>query len=434
MTGTLSKPELRGPILWGVALVAVFFVAFGGWAAQANLESAAIAPGVVSVENERKTVQHLEGGIVSTVYVREGDDVSLGQVLVSLDPTQAESQMEFVRSRYHAALALEARLMAERDGMDEITFPPELVSIADQPDVIKILESQREIARTRKALLSDRVRILEQGIAEYQEELKGLDGQIQSFASRIASLEEDQRGVAELAAKGLVPQVELRELDRRLSELDGDRSAVIGRVSQLRQSVTESRLKINELQTSHVTAVVEDLREVQGEVFELRERLRASADVLARTEIRAPIDGRVVSLGVHTKGGVVAPGAPILEIVPSDDALIIEARIDPRDIDVLQVGQPAHVRFTAFNQRVAPPVEGTLAYLSADAFVNEKLGTTFYVAKIHLDPDSVSSVFGGKPLLPGMETEVLILTGARTPLDYLLEPLTRSMTRAMRES
>jgi HlyD family type I secretion membrane fusion protein len=415
-------------------LVLAFFVGFGGWAALAQLNSAAIALGVVGVESQRKIVQHLEGGIVAELNVREGDDVRAGQVLLHLDRTQPNAQVEFIRSRYYAALALESRLIAERDGAAEIVFPPELLQMAPQrSDIDTIMASQREIKATRQDLLEGRVQILEQGVAEYMEELKGLQGQIEAYERQLQSLAEDQRGVAELAERGLLPRAQLRELERRVSEIEGDRSGALGRVSQLRQSITESRLKINELQASNLTEVVSLLREVQGEVFELREQLRAAEDVLSRTEVRAPIDGMVVGLNVHTTGGVVAPGAPLLEIVPSDDVLIVEARLDPADIDVVRIGQPAQVRFTALNQRDARPVDGLLVSLSADAFIDESRGVSYYVAKVHLDQASLKLGLGELDLLPGMEAEVLILTGARTPLDYLLEPLTRSINRAMRE-
>jgi HlyD family type I secretion membrane fusion protein len=427
--------NISGPTWVGAAFIITFFVAFGGWAAVAELESAAIAFGVVTVESERKTVQHLEGGIVAELHVREGDRVSRGDVLLRIDRTQAEAQAEFVRSRYLASLGLEARLIAERDGAAEIAFPGELTTRIDDPAVQAIVQSQQDALTNRRELLERRIEILQQGIAEYREELKGLEGQIAAYDEQLESFGEEESGINELAAQGLVPRTQLLDLERRGAEIEGARSQAVARMSQLRQSITESELQINELVTSNLTSIVEDLRDVQGDVFELRERLRAAEDVLARTDVLAPIDGTVVGLSTHTTGGVIASGAPLMDIVPSDDVLIVEARLDPADIDVVQIGLPAQVRLTALNQRDVPPVDGAVIALSADAFEDELTGARYFDCKIALDDASLTAALTGTgaTLVPGMQAEVLVLTGARTPLDYFLEPLTRSMNRAMRE-
>ena len=420
------------PVSIGLAVVAAFFAGFGGWAAVATLESAAIAPDVVSVASNRKTVQHLEGGIVGEILVRDGDQVSAGQVLIRLDETQPRATLDLLRGRRRVAAALEARLLAERDGADGVRFPDWLLDRGGDPEVRAVLEGEMSIFAARARTLAGQVAVLGQRIAQFGEEIIGLEGQRAAEDTQMSLLAEEMAAVQVLLDKGLERKPRLLALQRRQAEIERSRSANRAAIARARQNIAEARLRIGELETGRINEVVEQLQATQGTLFDLSERINAAEDVLRRTEIRAARAGTIVNLRVHTAGGVIAPGAPLLDIVPSGDALIIEARIDPGDIDVVHLGLLARVRLTAYNQRSSVPLDGRVVAVSADNIIDERSGQAYYLARIKLDQDP-SEVMAGVMLYPGMQAEVMIVTGARTALDYILTPFSRSMDRALRE-
>jgi len=274
--------------------------------------------------------------------------------------------------------------------------------------------------------------VLNQRIAEFKEEIKGLEGEITADDTQLELILEEIAAVEILLEKGLERKPRLLALKRRVAEIEGERSSSRARIARVNQSIGEARLRITELATTRINEVVEQLREVQATLFDVDERLNASRDVLARTEIRAMQAGAIVDLRVHTKGGVIAPGEDLLDIVPGDDLLIIEARIDPKDIDVVSWGLAARVRFTAFSQRNAVPMDGRVISVSADNLVDERTGETYYLARIKLDKDP-SEVMPGLRLYPGMQAEVMIVTGSRTALEYIMSPIRNSIGRALRE-
>ncbi len=424
--------NIRLPVAIGFATVAVFFGVFGGWAALAPLDSAAIAPGIVSVDTNRKTLQHFEGGIVGEIMVRDGDKVAAGQVLIRLDDTRARAALELLRGRQVAAGALKARLVAERDGKRKISFPGRLVKARNNPKWREIVDGQVNIFASRRTALVGQTAILNQRIAQYSEEINGLRGQIGSEDRQYELITEELKGLRDLFEKGFAKKPRILALEREAARIDGSRSQNLARIARAEQSIAEARLRINELRTDMVNQAVAELRDVQSELFDLSERVKAAEDVLRRTEIRAPLDGTVVDLQVHTLGGVIAPGERLLDIVPSGVRLVVEARVDPGDIDVVHPGLQARVRFTAFNQRNAVAIDGTVTSVSADSLVDERSGVSYYLARVEL-----AESFGKKPgdlsLYPGMPAEVMIVTGAQTALDYFLRPITRSLNRAFRE-
>ncbi len=430
--GTSEGLGIARPVSIGVAVVVAFFGGIGGWAAVATLESAAIAPGVVTVASNRKTVQHLEGGIVGEILVRDGDEVTAGQVLIRLDETRPRATLDLLRGRRRAAAALEARLVAERDGDDSVRFPDWLLDEGDDPEVRAVVEGEISIFEARARTLASRVAVLGQRIAQFGEEITGLEGQLAAEDTQLALIAEEMAAVEVLLEKGLERKPRLLALQRRAAEIEGSRSANLAAIARARQNIGEARLRISELETARINDVVERLRETQNALFDLSERLNAATDVMRRTEIRAAQDGTIVNLQVHTPGGVIVPGAPLLDIVPSEDALIIEARVDPRDIDVVHWGLPARVRLTAYNQRDVVPMDGRVVSVSADSIIDERTGQAYYLARIKLYKDP-SEIMKGVSLYPGMQAEVMIVTGERTVLEYILAPFSRSINRALRE-
>jgi HlyD family type I secretion membrane fusion protein len=423
---------IRPVLAIGVGVIVLFFGILGGWAALAPLGSAAIAPGEVVVEAQRKTVQHLEGGIVGEIRVREGDRVKAGQVLVRLDETQPRATLDLLKGRSRAAAALEARLNAERDDQKAIGFPPSLLDMADDPKVRKVIDGQVRIFDARRNSLDGQIAILKQQIAQYAEEIKGLKGEVTAETTQVDLLTQELDGVEALYSKKLVRKPRLLELRRRQAEIEGRLAQNRARIARVRQHIAETRLRISELRTERINEVVEELRKVQEERFDLQERVRAAEDVLRRTEILSPLAGTVVGLQIHTTGGVIAPGQPLMDIVPSGDRLIVEARVATEDIDVVHAGLEAKVRLTALNQRSSLPLEGRVLSISADRLADERTGETYFLARVELLENPADTIKGAF-LYPGMAAEVMILTGERTALDYLFAPLSRSFERAFRE-
>ncbi len=420
------------PILLGFIIVFLFFGVFMGWAAWAPLGSAAIAQGSVGVEGNRKTIQHLEGGIIDKILVRDGDKVKAGQVLVKLSATQATASLQLVRGRRIAALVREARLIAERDETTDIQFPDGLKSLQKDPKVAESVMGQLNIFNARRQSQAGQVAILNQRIAQYNEEVKGLKGQISAENRQLELIADEIKDVSGLVEKGLAQRPRLRALQRNAAEIEGSRSQNQAKIAQVGQAVAEARLQIIELKTTTLNEVVQELRDVQSELFELAEQERAAADILRRTEVVAPNDGIIVNLQVHTSGGVIAPGASLLDIVPANVRLIVEARVDPGDIDVVQIGLPAQVRFPAFSQRTMAPVEGRVVRVSADSLTDERTGTSYYLVRVAIEDDLPTKLKGAE-LYPGMQAEVMITTGERTALDYFFKPISASLNRAFRE-
>lgn len=423
---------LDGIVITGFVIVALFFGGLIGWAALAPLGSAAIAPGVVIVDTKRKTIKHLEGGIVGEIMVRDGDVVTEGQVIIRLDDTQARASLDLLRGRRRAATALLARLKAERDGMDAIDFPVELLSSLGDPSVREAVEGQTNIFNARHQAIKGQVAILDQRVKQFQEEIEGLRGEISSQNTQLALISEEIHDVKTLVDKGLAQKPRLLALQREQAEIRGRRSQNQAAIARANQSIGESELRMNELRTGMINEVVQELRDVETELFDMSERIRSAQDIMRRTDIEAPIAGSIVGLQVNTPGGVISPGEPLMDIVPSGDKLIIEVHVDPGDIDVVNVGLEAQVRITAFRQRNLKPLDGIVTKVSADAITDERTGISYYLAQIELVGD-LSAALDGAVLYPGMPAETMIATGERTALGYFIRPLLLSFDRALRE-
>ncbi|MFN4090750.1 MAG: HlyD family type I secretion periplasmic adaptor subunit [Alphaproteobacteria bacterium] len=429
----LATMGLKGTVTFGFVLIGMFFGIFGIWAAWADLETAAIASGQVMVGSNRKVVQHLEGGIVRQIRVHEGARVEAGAPLVELQEAQPETTLEMVRVRLRHAAAREARLMAERDGLDTLSFPDWLRADAGrQPEIGEIVDAQTRIFASRRNSIDSQTSILRQRVAQYREEIAGLRAEIRSETTQLGLIADEVKDVEYLVGRGLERRSRLLQLRRQASAIEGSRARNRALVARAEQSIGETELRILDLTTSLNREINEELREVQAEVADLWERHRAAEDVMTRTVIRAPVAGTVVNLKVFTAGGVIAPREPLMEIVPADDELIVEARVDPSNIDMVHAGLRANVRFTAFSARNVETIEGRVERVSADALVDDRTGISFYSARIVFSEEERARL-RGLELYPGMPAEVMIVAGQRTALSYLVRPLTTSFGRAMRE-
>ncbi|MBT4905451.1 MAG: HlyD family type I secretion periplasmic adaptor subunit [Rhodospirillaceae bacterium] len=422
----------RKPIMIGAVIILIFFGFFGFWAFFAPLDSAAIAVGTVGVEGNRRTIQHLEGGIVKEIVVRNGDKVKAGQVLIRLEETQPRAQLQLITGQRNAALALAARLRAERDGNDGVTFPEALTSQGDDVGVQETMLGQLGIFEARRNSIEGQRRILGQRIGQFREEIEGLRAQIRSADEQLVLINGEVADLQILFDKGLTPKSRLLSLQRRAAEIEGERGQNRAAIARARQSIGESEIRIVELRTEQVNEVVAELREVEGQLLDLAERYRAAEDVLKRIEIVSPIDGFAVDLQVFTSGGVIRPGDRLLDVVPDNEKLVIEARVTPTDIDIVRPGLEAQVRLSAFNQRVTPTVDGTVTWVSADRLTDSNSGEEYYTARIDLK-DQNDPRLKGLTLQPGMPAEVLIRTGERTLIQYLVSPVEQSISRSLRE-
>ena len=427
-----QNPPVRNAIMIGAGIVTVFFGIFGVWAAVAPLNTAAIAPGEVTVESKRKTVQHFEGGIVGEILVRDGSVVKAGQVLVRLERAQAQAVLSLVEGRLLSAQSLEARLKAERDNAETLIFPSEMQIRANDPAYRTVMEGQWRIFSARQNALASKIALLRKRDAQVKIEIGGLRAQLKADDRQLALIEEELSGIRSLVKRGLVAKPRLLALERRAAEISGGRGRNIAAISRAEQSMGETRLKIEELRAERTNEVVRELREVESQLHDLRERRSASGDVLTRTEIRAPIAGTVVGLKIATTGGVIAAGEAIMDIVPADDRLIVEAKVSPQDIDVVRAGLSAQVRFTALSQRNSVPVDGDVISVSADRLADQFTPEGYYLARVALGPN-VHASLGGVKLQPGMQAEVMIVTGANTALGYFMKPVANSFNRAFRE-
>ena len=418
-------------MVFGVVVLVLFLGGFGAWAMLAPLESAAIASGVLNVSGKRKTVQHLEGGIVGEILIEEGDVVAAGQTLIVLDDTRARTSFSRIEGQYRSAAALKARLEAERDGSAQVRYPEWLRQAAGEGETDDFVATQDRIFQARARSLDTRRAIYKQQIAQLREEVLGLEEEVEAQNREIDLLDEESNAIRALVKKGLEGKQRLLALERRKAQIEGGRALNKARIARVGQRIGETRLLIAEIEDLRTSEVVAELREVEARMSDLRERTSAARHVLSRTRITAPVAGTVVNLRVFTHGGVIGEGDELLDIVPADEELVIEARIEPTDIDTVYPDLPAQVRLTAFSHLTTPFLSGTVLQVSADRLVDVRTGEPYYEARVVLDP--AQPALADLKLQPGMPAEVMILTGKRTTMDYLLKPIVTSFSRALRE-
>jgi epimerase transport system membrane fusion protein len=424
------KTSDRGLRNIGYLIVFLIFGVFGGWAALAPIDSAAVAVGTVVVKGNHKTVQHLEGGIVKDILVRDGDRVKAGDSLVVLDNAQAEAELQILQGQMYTAKALEARLIAERDTTQSISYPSDIL-VADEraENAIETEDKQFSVRSQANAAEAD---VLTQRLGQLSAQIEGLDALIKSKQSRVRSYAVDIRDNKVLLAEGFVDNRRLKDMQRFREELVGEVAEHKSAIASTRIRIGETKLQILQLHKNFQAEVVNQLSEVQARVFDVKERITAVTDRVSRTHIVAPVSGMVLSMQLHTLGGVINPGSPILSIVPQGGELLVEAQVSPNDIDRVTQGLLADIRFSAFKSGITPVIEGRVITLSADSILNESTGASYYLARVEITAKGVKDL-EKLQLLPGMPAEVLINTGARTLLEYLIQPASDAVARSLIE-
>jgi HlyD family type I secretion membrane fusion protein len=416
----------------GGAIVALFVFGFLGWASFAPLDSALMAPGTIIVASHRKTIQHLEGGIVRDIFVHDGETVVPGQKLIALDEAQARASVELLNDQVDAYTAQETRLMAQRDNRDRIDFPPDLKARASDPKVVKILRGEQTTFDAERATIGKQIDILAQRIRENASMIGGLKAQQTGVESQLAYVRQEIDSVQKLLADGLSTMPRLLELQRQEADLGGQRGQIIQKIAEVNEQSGENQMQMMNLKNQQMGDVVKDLQDVQTKRFDALDRIQAARDVFKRLVLTAPVAGKVVGLAVHTRGAVIKPGETVLEIVPSRDQLEVEAHVRPDDAGYVHSGMTAKVSVTAYENRRLPMITGKVTTISADRLTDERTGTPYFVANVRVDRSSLKDYPDAK-IVPGMPVEVAIDTGKRTALDYFIEPITDVFRRGMRE-
>ncbi|MCP1445189.1 epimerase transport system membrane fusion protein [Pseudomonas sp. GGS8] len=414
----------------GFGILLMTFGVFGTWAAVAPIDGAAYAPGVVTVQAYRKTVQHLEGGIVKEVLAHDGDIVKQDDPLIILDDAQLRSEYEMTRSQLIAARAMEARLKAERDNLPVIGF-----DVMSDPDSLRGAEARQgetQVFNARRGSRLGQISVLKERIGQLNQQIKGLEAMIgvkgqlnKSYSGEIVEL-------TDLLSQGFVDKQRLLEQQRKLEMVKSELADHRSTITRTRLQINETQLQILQVDKDFNADVAKQLADVQTKIYDLQEKASALEDRLSHIIIRAPESGMVIGMTVHTIGGVVRSATPLLDIVPSVSALVIEAQVAPVDIDRIAIGKRADIRFGAFNSATTPVIQGEVISVSADRLVNEKTGTPYYLARVRVTEAGVRAL-GDRKLLPGMPADVLIITGQRTLLQYLLQPARNVISQAMIE-
>jgi HlyD family secretion protein len=435
MTGpaTSALQSIRFHLVIGLAVVLVLAGGLGGWASTARISGALIAQGQVVVDSNVKKVQHPTGGVVGELRVKDGDTVKSGDVLVRLDDTVTRASLAIVTKGLNGLYARKARLEAEQRGDATIGFPQALVdAAATDVDAKAVMDSEKKLFEVRSAARVGQKAQLSQRIDQLKEELVGLSAQAAAKSKEIELIQKELAGVKELYDKKLVQISRVTQLERDAARLDGDRGQLIASAAQTKGKITETELQIIQVDKDLSTDVSKDLREANDKIGEFVERKVTAEDQLRRVDIRSPQDGMVMQSNVHTIGGVITAGDAIMLIVPQIDNLSVEAKVNPQDIDQLQLGQKTLLRFSAFNQRTTPELIGIVSRVSADTTTDQRTGQSYYTMRVGLPPEEVARL-GEVKLIPGMPVEAFVQTGDRTMMSYLVKPLQDQLMRAFRE-
>ena len=427
-----SRRSIRRHALAGLVIVAILAGGVGGWAGTMKLSGALIAPGSVVVDSNVKKVQHPTGGIVGELRARDGDRVKIGDVVVRLDDTVTRANLAIVTKGLTELIARKARLESERDGADSVVFPADLLARLNDADVAVAMESERRLFDLRRNARIGQKEQLRQRIEQLKEEVRGYRAQQEAKTKEIELIEREMVGVRDLWKQKLIPINRVTELERQAARLEGESAQLIAQTAQIGGKIAETELQIIQIDRDLSSEVAKETREIDGKLGEFVERKVTAEDQLKRIDIRAPQDGTVFQSTVHTVGGVITAGDPIMLIVPEADNLTVEAKVNPQDIDQVRIGQTALLRLSAFNQQATPEINGAVTRISADAASDQRTGTTYYTIRIAMPPEEVAKL-GEVTVIPGMPVEAFVQTGERTMLSYFLKPLNDQLMRVFRQ-
>lgn len=428
---TSALASIRRYIIAGTVVVLVLTCGVGVWATTIEISGALIAPGTVVVESNIKKVQHPTGGVVGELLVRDGDRVKAGDLLVRLDDTVTKANLAIVTKTLTELYARKARLAAERDRAETIKFPDDLTHQAD-PEIEQVLAAESKLFDLRRSARAGQKSQLQERINQAREEIVGFGAQRDAKEKEVDFINHELTGVRDLFTKNLVPITRLSQLEREATRLGGERGQLIGSIAQAKGKIAELQLQIIQVDQDLSSEVAKEMREIDAKIGEFVERKVSALDQLKRTDIRSPQDGTVFQSTVHTVGGVIPAGEPIMLIVPNADKLTVEAKVNPQDIDKLQFGQSAALRFSAFNTRTTPEIFGNVSQISADITTDQRTSQSYYTIRISMPPEQVARL-GDVKLVPGMPVEAFVKTGDRTVMSYLMKPLADQFNRAFRE-
>ena len=426
-----AGPSLRGPVLAGLTTMILGIGGFTTWAFSAHLDSAAVASATVIVDSKRKTISHLEGGILKALVAHEGELVKAGQPVLLLEDTRAKAELEQLRAKRIGLEARLVRLRAEQGNLDDIEFPASLIA-ANSPVTEEVLRAERRFFVARKQMFDRKVEIQQKTIEQQIAEMAAVKVQTEANARQAELNGRELEAVSGLFKKGYAARPRLTELETKQSELVGAAGELASRKAKAEQARAAAELDILSLGNDFQQQVASDIQTAQLELADTVERMTAAMDVLRRVEVASPEEGVVTNIRYHTPGSVITAGQAIMDIVPKDQPLVVEAKVGIRDVDSVRVGAPVQVRLTAYNHRSTAPLQGRLTYLSADQQVDERTDVAFYVVRAEITPESMAAN-PTAALYPGMPAEVLIINKPRRAIDYFLAPLTESFNRAFRE-
>jgi HlyD family secretion protein len=426
--GRMYENELRT----GLRILLVAVVLGGGWLTLVPLAGAVVVPGNLVVQSDVKAIQHPTGGIIAEIKVDNGKHVAAGDLLVRLDATQVKAGMQAIGKQLNEQRARIARLVAERDGLEQPEYPSELTSHTDDINVASVIASENSLFKARLNARQSQKDLLQGRVSQFNDEIHGMESQSDSKSKQIDLINGELAGVQDLYDKHLVPLTRLTTLQREAARIDGERGQLVSSIAETKSKIGEAQLQIVKTDQDFRSEVVKDLGDAQAKEGELVEKFVAARDQLDRIEVRAPNSGTIHQLAVHTIGGVIKAGETIMEVVPDSDELQVEAHVQPKDIDHVHMGQAAFVRFSAFNQRTTPQISGQVSFVSPDTTADPKSNSTFYTVRIVLSEDERHRL-GSSQLIPGMQAEVFVQTGKRTMLNYLMKPITEQLRRAFVE-
>jgi HlyD family secretion protein len=425
------QQSLRRHMLLGLGAVAVLAFIIFGWGTLTEISGAVIAPGKLAVDSNSKKVQHPTGGVVSDLRVKEGDRVKKGDIVVRLDETQARTSLAIVTKALDEMEARQARLEAERDGADKVTFPADFLARKNEPEVAQAMTSEQRLFELRRSAREGQRAQLSEQIDQLKQQIAGNDEQIAAKSSEIDWNQQELAGIRGLWKQNLVPFNRVTTLERDSARLHGERGALVASIAQAKGRIAEIQLKILQIDEDLRTEVGKELAEIRGKRAEMSERRVAAEDQLKRIDLVAPQDGTVFQRNIHTVGGVIQAGEVLMLIVPDSDELIIEAKVAPQDVDQIHIGQPAVVQFGAFNRRTTPELNGEVIGIGADITQDEKKNESYYSVRIRISDKEMARLEGLHPMA-GMPVEVFIKTSPRTVVSYLTKPLREQFDRAFR--